>query len=82
MIASAMETHKRTDGRPVAGPPRASRPTRRNVQNVTRPDIRTVGELRTSGHVQKTVRAEIRDNLLTALRQGTDPWPGLHGFST
>lgn len=52
------------------------------MHTVTRPDIKTVGELRASGHVQKTVRAEIRDNLLTALREGRDPWPGLHGFDT
>jgi len=32
--------------------------------------------------VQKSLRAEIRENLLTALREGRDPWPGLHGFET
>jgi magnesium chelatase subunit I len=42
----------------------------------------TVGELRASGHVQKTLRAEIRDNLLSALREGRDPWPGLHGLES
>ena len=44
----------------------------------TRPT--TVGELRESGHVQKSLREEIRDNLLAKLRSGDDPWPGLHGF--
>lgn len=44
------------------------------------PQISTVGELRASGHVQKSLREEIRDNLLAALREGRDPWPGLHGF--
>jgi magnesium chelatase subunit I len=39
-----------------------------------------VGALSASGHVQKTIRTEIRDNLLDALREGRDPWPGLHGF--
>ncbi len=38
--------------------------------------------LRESGHEQKTLREEIRDNLLAALREGRDPWPGLHGFDT
>ncbi|PSL39165.1 magnesium chelatase subunit I [Labedella gwakjiensis] len=47
---------------------------------MNRPDDTTVGALRASGHVQKTVRTEIRDNLLAALREGRDPWPGLHGF--
>ena len=42
----------------------------------------TLGELRASGHVQKTLRAELRDNLLEALRTGRDPWPGLHGFES
>ncbi|KAA1423885.1 magnesium chelatase [Mumia zhuanghuii] len=40
----------------------------------------TVGELRASGHVQKSVREEVRDNLLAALAEGSDPWPGLHGL--
>jgi magnesium chelatase subunit I len=44
------------------------------------PTISTVGQLRASGHVQKPLRTEIRDNLLDALREGRDPWPGLHGF--
>lgn len=43
-------------------------------------DISTLAELRASGHVQKSLRAEIRDNLLAALAAGQDPWPGLHGF--
>lgn len=40
----------------------------------------TVGELRASGHRLKTLRHELRDNLLARLRDGVDPWPGLHGF--
>ncbi|WKN49433.1 magnesium chelatase [Nocardioides sp. Arc9.136] len=44
------------------------------------PTISTVGELRASGHVHRPLRVEIRDNLLAALREGRDPWPGLHGF--
>ncbi len=44
------------------------------------PAISTAGELRAAGHEARSVRAEIRDNLLAALRDGRDPWPGLHGF--
>nr|WP_206039809.1 sigma 54-interacting transcriptional regulator [Rhodococcus sp. HNM0563] len=49
---------------------------------VTSPTSRpsTLGELRASGHVQRSVKDEIRQNLLTALRDGTDPWPGIVGF--
>ncbi len=42
----------------------------------------TVGELRSSGHQLRSVRAELRDNLLAALRAGTDPWPGIVGFES
>jgi len=44
------------------------------------PSITTVGDLKASGYQQKTLRHELRDNLLAALREGRDPWPGLHGF--
>jgi magnesium chelatase subunit I len=42
----------------------------------------TLGGLRASGHQQKTLRQELRDNLLAALRNGEDPWQGLHGFDS
>lgn len=48
--------------------------------HVPQPQISTLGELRASGHVHKTLREEIRDNLLTKLRNKEDPWPGLHGL--
>src|SRR5690606_3696334 len=35
-----------------------------------------------SGHRMRTLREEIRENLLAALAAGVDPWPGLHGFGT
>ena len=44
------------------------------------PTPRTLGQLRESGHVQKPVRTELRDNLLAKLAAGDDPWPGMHGF--
>ncbi|MFT4086781.1 MAG: sigma 54-interacting transcriptional regulator [Gordonia sp. (in: high G+C Gram-positive bacteria)] len=45
-----------------------------------RPTIETVGELRASGHVERDVRDEIRNNLLAALREGANPWEGIVGF--
>jgi len=47
---------------------------------VSQPTIRTVAELRASGHVQKSLRQEIQQNLLVMLAEGRDPWPGIHGF--
>ncbi|GAB2875755.1 MoxR family ATPase [Nocardioides pacificus] len=46
------------------------------------PTISTLGELRASGHELRSLRAEIRANLLAALAEGRDPWPGLHGFES
>ncbi|MFE4502638.1 ATP-binding protein [Rhodococcus sp. NPDC056743] len=41
---------------------------------------KTLGELRAAGHVQRSVKEEIRENLLASLRDGRDPWPGIVGF--
>jgi magnesium chelatase subunit I len=41
---------------------------------------RTAGELRAAGHMPRGVKAEIRENLLAALKAGRDPWPGIVGF--
>src|SRR4051795_7173249 len=40
----------------------------------------TLGELRQSGHEQKSVKAELRDNLLTRMAAGEDRFPGIVGF--
>lgn len=47
---------------------------------MTRPDIATLGALRASGYELKPLRREIRDNLISKLSAGENPWPGLHGF--
>lgn len=44
------------------------------------PTPRTLGELKASGHRLRSLREEVRDNLLGQLRAGQDPWSGLHGF--
>ncbi|MGI8330631.1 sigma 54-interacting transcriptional regulator [Actinomadura scrupuli] len=44
------------------------------------PQETTLGELRTSGHVQRTVKAELRHNLLTRLKSGDNRFPGIVGF--
>jgi magnesium chelatase subunit I len=40
----------------------------------------TLGALRASGHVLRTVKAEIRDNLLQRMRSGHQRFPGVVGF--
>ena len=41
---------------------------------------RTLGALRASGHEHRTVKDELRENLLAALRDGRDPFPGVVGI--
>jgi magnesium chelatase subunit I len=39
-----------------------------------------VGELRASGYQSRSVKAEMRENLLAAMRAGEDAFPGIIGF--
>ncbi len=58
-----------------------SAPPGRTVSRVTSaPTTHTVGELRARGHRQRSVKAEIRDNLLARLASGETPFPGILGF--
>ncbi|HEX8626951.1 MAG TPA: magnesium chelatase, partial [Catenuloplanes sp.] len=41
---------------------------------------RTVGALRAAGHRHRTVKQELRENLLAALRAGTPRFPGIVGY--
>ncbi|MCW3839327.1 magnesium chelatase [Micromonospora yasonensis] len=40
----------------------------------------TLGELRASGHHYRTVKQEIRDNLLARMRSGEERFPGIVGY--
>ncbi|HEY7225319.1 MAG TPA: sigma 54-interacting transcriptional regulator [Micromonosporaceae bacterium] len=45
------------------------------------PDLpRALGELRAAGHPYRTVKQEIRDNLLARLRAGSPRFPGIVGY--
>ena len=44
--------------------------------------IATTGQLRASGHTYRPLRVELRENQLSALAEGRDPWPGIHGVDT
>jgi magnesium chelatase subunit I len=47
---------------------------------VTHPAIATLGELRASGHVHRSVKTEIRQNLIGRLAAGEPSLPGIVGF--
>src|SRR3954468_9249445 len=44
------------------------------------PAATTTGELRATGHQHRSVKAELRENLLTRMRAGEDRFPGIVGF--
>ncbi|SDJ00430.1 magnesium chelatase subunit I [Frankineae bacterium MT45] len=44
------------------------------------PNISTLGDLRASGHVHRSVKAEIRQNLINRLASGESSAPGIVGF--
>jgi magnesium chelatase subunit I len=44
------------------------------------PAIRTLGELKASGYVSRTVKDELRDNVRKKLTAGEALFPGLHGY--
>src|SRR5919205_656621 len=50
------------------------------VPTTPQPSRTTLGTLRASGHRSRTVKQELRDNLLAALREGRPAFPGLVGF--
>lgn len=47
---------------------------------MTAPDLTTLGALRDSGHQHRTVKEEVRDNLLKRLASGEPTFPGILGF--
>jgi magnesium chelatase subunit I len=59
-----------TSHQSASGQPPASAP----------PTISTAGELRASGHQLRTVKQELRHNLLNRMRSGEDAFPGIIGF--
>src|SRR3954449_9660317 len=44
------------------------------------PSDTTLGDLRATGHQHKSVKAEIRDNLLARMASGAERFPGIVGF--
>ncbi len=47
----------------------------------TPPHVTTLTELRATGHGYRTVKQELRTNLIERLEAGEDPFPGIVGFS-
>ena len=43
-------------------------------------NIKTLGELKKSGYVSKSIKAEIRDNLIKKIKAKENPFPGILGY--
>jgi len=43
-------------------------------------NARTLGELKKSGYRSRSVKDELRENLIARLRKGEDAFPGIHGY--
>jgi magnesium chelatase subunit I len=46
----------------------------------TPPSVSTLRELKDSGYTPRSVRDEIRGNLIAALREGRPLFPGIRGY--
>ena len=44
------------------------------------PTISTLGKLKSGGYVSKTIREEMRSNLISAMRRGESLFPRIHGY--
>jgi magnesium chelatase subunit I len=42
--------------------------------------IKTLGELKKSGYISKSIKQEIRDNLITKIKAKENPFPGILGY--
>lgn len=45
-----------------------------------KPEITTLGDLKSSGYVYRTVKEELRQNLIRHIKNGNDPFPGILGY--
>lgn len=44
--------------------------------------ISTFGALKASGYQSKSIKNELRDNLISALKEGKETFPGMHGYES
>lgn len=47
---------------------------------INKPQISTLGELRAQGYQPKSIREELRDNLLLFLAKGENVFKGIYGY--
>ena len=45
-----------------------------------RPDIKTLSELKKSGYISKSIKEELRQNLVENIKNGRTSFKGIHGY--
>ncbi len=43
-------------------------------------EIKTIGDLKATGYKSRSIKDELRDNLVEHIRMGTEPFEGIHGY--
>lgn len=51
-----------------------------NLTSTERLEIKTLGELKTSGYLSRSIKQELRDNLIEKIRNKEDIFPGIWGY--
>ena len=47
---------------------------------MTKHNINTLGELKASGYIYRSMKQELKENLIIHLKEGRDPFPGILGY--
>ena len=50
------------------------------IEHMNFEKIKTLGQLRGQGYKAKTIKEELRDNLIVKLKAGISPFEGIHGY--
>jgi magnesium chelatase subunit I len=50
------------------------------IEHMNFEKIKTLGQLRGQGYKAKTIKEELRDNLIVKLKAGVSPFEGIHGY--
>jgi len=53
---------------------------KREPNNMNYQDIKTLGELKKSGYKSKSIKEELRDNLIKSIKERKNPFEGIYGY--
>ena len=53
---------------------------KREPNNMNYQEIKTIGELKKSGYQSKSIKEELRDNLIKSIKERKNPFEGIYGY--